>query len=155
MELKRLGLPFKSLYLTPSMMAVIVSASETYPGYVHTLSSAIWATKIGVYRPTIIVVGEDVDVTDMEEVLWAMTTRMHPARDIHIKKRAPATPLMPFLSPGEREGLVGAAVCFDATFPFEWREHKLSVVDFEHSWPKDIQERVISKWGEYGFGGED
>lgn len=150
-ELRKLGLPFKSVYLTPSMLAVIISASETYPGYVHTLSSAIWATKIGIYRPTIIVVGEDIDVTNMDEVIWAMTTRMHPVRDIHIKKRAPGHPLIPFLSPEERENLAGAAVCFDATFPFEWKETELPIVDFEHSWPKDIQELVISKWKEYGF----
>ena len=100
MELRRLGLPFKSVFLTPSMMAVIISARETYPGYVHTLSSAVWATKIGVYRPTIIVVGEDVDVSDADEVLWAMTTRVHPVRDIHVKKRAPCHALFPFCFTG-------------------------------------------------------
>jgi len=34
----------------------------------------------------IIVVGEDVDVTNMEEVIWALTTRMNPERDIHVRK---------------------------------------------------------------------
>ncbi|MCJ7593334.1 MAG: UbiD family decarboxylase [Desulfobacterales bacterium] len=150
-ELRKRGLPFKSLYMTPSMLAVIVSASETYPGFVHTLSSAIWSTKVGVYRPTIIVVGEDIDVSNMDEVMWAMTTRMHPARDIHIVERAPAHPLYPFLSPEERENLVGANVCFDATFPAEWKDNPMQIVDFEHSWPKEIQEMVISRWREYGF----
>ena len=96
MELRKLGLLFKSLFLTSTSMAVVVSTSEKYPGYVHTLSSAIWGTNTGVYRPTIIVVGEDIDVTNMEEVMWAMTTRMHPVRDIHVKKRAPSHPLFPF-----------------------------------------------------------
>lgn len=150
-DLRKLGLIFKSVNLDPAMTAVIISASEKYPGYVRTLSSAIWSTKIGIYRPTIIVVGEDVDVFNMDEVMWSMTTRMHPVRDIHIHKRAPAHPLLPFLSPEEKESLVGAAVCFDATFPFEWREHPATIVDFEHSWPKNIQETVISKWKEYGF----
>lgn len=150
-ELRKLGLPFKSVYLTNSMMAVIVSASEVYPGYVHTLSSAIWGTKLGIYRPTIIVVGEDVDVTSSDQVLWAMTTRMHPVRDIHIKKRAPSHPLFPFISPEERASLTGAAVCFDATFPFEWKETAPTVVDFEHAWPKEIQQLVVSRWKEYGF----
>lgn len=150
-ELRKLGLPFKSLFTTPSMMAVIIAASEIYPGYVHTLSSAIWGTKIGVYRPTIIVVGEDIDVTNMDEVIWAMTTRMHPGRDIHIKKRAPGHPLFPFLSSEEKANLTGAAVCFDATFPFEWKEKTPMVTDFEHAWSKEIQELVVSKWKEYGF----
>jgi UbiD family decarboxylase len=151
MQLRELGLPFKSLFFTPSMMAVIVSTSEIYSGYVHTLSSAIWGTKSGQYKATIIIVGEDIDVTNMEEVVWAMTTRMHPVRDIHIKKRAPFFPLFPFLSPEERSDLKGSAVCFDATFPFEWKERTPRVVDFRHAWSEDTQKLVIARWKEYGF----
>jgi 4-hydroxy-3-polyprenylbenzoate decarboxylase len=151
MDLRKMGFPFKSLYLTPSMMAVIVSAKETYPGYVHTLSSAIWGSKVGIYRPVIIVVGEDIDVTNMDEVMWALTTRVHPLRDVHIKKRAPSHPLFPFLSPEERNSLSGAAVCYDATFPFEWKEKTPKIADFEHAWPEGIRKLVISRWKEYGF----
>ncbi len=151
MELRRSGLPFKSLYLTPSMMAVIVSASETYPGYVHTLSSAVWGSKIGVYRPVVIVVGEDIDVTNMDEVMWALTTRVHPVRDIHVKKRAPSHALFPFLSPEERANLTGAAVCYDATFPFEWKKNAPRIADFEHSWSEEIKALVVSRWKEYGL----
>lgn len=150
-ELRKLGLPFKSLFLTPSMMAVIISTNETYPGYVHVLSSAIWGTKSGIYRPTIIVVGEDVDVANADEVLWALTSRVHPVRDIHVKKRAPGSPIFPFISPEERATLTGAAVCYDATFPFEWKEKTPDIVDFQHAWPKKIQELVLSRWEEYGF----
>ena len=150
-EIRKLGIPFKSLFITPETMAVIVSAKETYPGFVHTLSSAIWGSKTGIYRPTIIVVGDDVDVTKPEEVLWAMTTRMHPVRDIHVKKRAPSHPLFPFISPEERKDLVGAAVCFDATFPFEWKDGAPKIVDFERSWPDNIKQLVLSKWKDYGF----
>jgi len=151
MELRKMGFPFKSVYLTPSMMAVIISAKETYPGYVHTLSSAIWGTKVGVYRPVVIVVGDDVDVTNMDEVMWALTTRVHPVRDIHVKKRAPSHALFPFLSPEERATHTGAAVCYDATFPFEWKEDTPRIADFKHAWPEEIQNLVLSRWKEYGF----
>ncbi len=150
-ELKKMGLPFNSVYLTPSMIAVIISAKETYPGYVHTLSSAIWGTKVGIYRPVIIVVGEDIDVTNMDEVIWALTTRVHPVRDIHVKKRAPSHPLFSFLSPEERATLTGAAVCYDATFPYEWKDKAPRIVDFEHAWSSEIKNLVISRWKEYGF----
>ncbi len=150
-DLRKMGFPFKDVYLTPSMVAVIISAKETYPGYVHTLSSAIWGTKVGVYRPVVIVVGEDIDVTNMDQVMWALTTRVHPVRDIHVKKRAPSHPLFSFLSPEERTTLTGAAVCYDATFPFEWKENTPRIVDFEHAWPEDVQKTVISRWKEYGF----
>ncbi|OPY67003.1 MAG: 3-octaprenyl-4-hydroxybenzoate carboxy-lyase [Syntrophorhabdaceae bacterium PtaU1.Bin034] len=155
MELRRLGLPFNKVFLTPEMMGVIISARETYPGFVHTLSSAVWSTKVGVYRPTVIVVGEDVDVSNAEEVLWAMTTRIHPVRDIHVQKRAPSSPLFPFVSPDERTTLTGANVCYDATFPFEWKDQAPKVVDFEHAWPEEIKGRVAQRWEEYGLGKEN
>lgn len=150
-ELRKLGLPFKSVFFTPSLMAVIVSTSEIYPGYVHTLSSAIWGTKSGQYKSMIIVVGEDIDVTNMDEVMWAMTTRMHPARDIHINRRTPFFPLFPFLSAEERSNSSGAAVCIDATFPFEWKEKTPQIIDFQHAWPEETQKLVMSRWNEYGF----
>jgi 4-hydroxy-3-polyprenylbenzoate decarboxylase len=150
-ELRNLGFFFRSIYLTPSMMAVIVSTEERYPGYIHTLSSAIWASKVGIYRPVIIAVGEDIDVTNMDEVMWALTTRVHPVRDIHVKKRAPSHALFPFLSPEERTMLTGAAVCYDATFPFEWRNKAPVIADFQHGWPKEIQDLVVSRWKEYGL----
>jgi UbiD family decarboxylase len=133
------------------MMAVIISANEKYPGYVHTLSSAIWASKSGIYRPIIIVVGEDVDPSNSDEVLWALTTRVHPVRDIHIKERAPGSPLFPFLSAEERATLNGAVVCYDATFPFEWKEKTPQIVDFQHAFSKEIQQLVLLRWKEYGF----
>jgi phenylphosphate carboxylase alpha subunit len=151
MDLRQRGLDFKSVFLTPSMVAVIISASEKFPGYVHTLTSAIWATKVGVYRPIVIAVGEDIDVTNADEVLWSLTTRMHPVRDIHVKTRAPGHPLIPFLSPEEKTNLVGAAVCLDATFPFEWKDSSLQVVDFETAWSEETKNMVLSRWKEYGF----
>ena len=150
-ELRKQGFPFKSVYLTPSMMAVIISVDETYPGYIHTISSAIWASKVGIYRPVIVAVGGDVDVTNMDEVMWALTTRVHPVRDIHVKKRAPSHSIFPFLSPEERATLTGAAVCYDATFPFEWKEKAPKIADFEHSWSKETKELVLSRWKEYGL----
>jgi len=106
-DLRNLGLAFKSVFLTPSRMAVIISTNEKYPGYVHTLSSAIWASKSGIYRPIIIVVGEDVDPSNADEVLWALTTRVHPVRDIHVKDRAPGSPGHPHEQARDQENPQG------------------------------------------------
>jgi 3-polyprenyl-4-hydroxybenzoate decarboxylase len=106
---------------------------------------------VGIYRPTIIVVGEDVDVSNMDEVIWAMTTRIHPVRDIHVKRRVPSHAIFPFLSPEEKGNLTGAAVCYDATFPFEWKDKTPRIVDFEHAWSREVQQLVLSRWKEYGF----
>jgi 4-hydroxy-3-polyprenylbenzoate decarboxylase len=151
-DLRERGVPFKSLYLPPPCLAVIVSASSIFPGYAHTLASAVWSSKPAMNRPYIIVVDEDVDVTNWEEVFWCLTTRMHPQRGIHTITGAPVITLAPFLNRQEREETIAARTLFDATFPGYWsKEERPTVIDFEHAWPADVREKVLSRWPEYGI----
>ena len=151
-DLRARGFAFKSLYVPPPLQAVIVAVKPLYPGYGHALASAIWSSKLGFYRPYVFLVGEDVDVTDMEDVFWCLTTRLHPGRGIHVQQNTPALTLWPWLTPEERKARRGTKVYFDATFPAEWGEDALPIViDFTHGWPEDIQRRVLDRWDEYGI----
>jgi hypothetical protein len=49
-----------------------------------------------------VVVDEDIDPTDMKDVIWAMTTRCDPVQDIEILRRCWSSPLDPIL-PKERK----------------------------------------------------
>lgn len=152
-DLESRGIPFKSVYVMPPAMAVVVAAQPRYSGFVQTVAAAVWSGKFGVSKPYIFVVGEDVDVTDPEEVLWCLTTRLHPEKGIHVQKSAPAGPLTPFLSREEKASGGGSRVLFDATFPFHWTpEERPTIIDFEHAWPAEVKEKVISRWEEYGIG---
>jgi 4-hydroxy-3-polyprenylbenzoate decarboxylase len=71
----------------------------------------------------VVIVDDDVDVTNFQEVLWAMTTRVDPAEDIEIVRGHPATPLDPRLPPAARRAGAfthGCALVY-AVRPFEWR----------------------------------
>lgn len=151
-DLRQAGIEVEAVYVPPPVLAVVVAVEPQYAGFVHTVAGAIWASKAGITRPFIFVVGPDVDVTNPEEVFWCLVTRMHPARDIHVQERAPNTPLMPYLLPEERRHGLGARVVFDATFPYEWPpEARPTVIDFDHAWPQEIREKVLSRWSEYGL----
>ena len=67
----------------------------------------------------VVVVDEDIDPTNMFEVLWAMSTRSNPAEDIELLRRAWSGPLDPMLRPGER---MNSRAVIDACRPFEWRD---------------------------------
>lgn len=152
-ELKSRGIPFKAVYVMPPAMSVVVSAAPQYHGYAHSLANAIWSTKTGVNKPYVFVVGEDVDVTNAEDVLWCLTTRLHPARGVYVMNETPVSPLSPFLSRQDKAGGTGARVFLDATFPYGWRdEDRPVVVDFEHAWPLEVREKVLARWSEYGYG---
>ncbi len=72
-----------------------------------------------------IVVDEDIDVMDLNDVIWAMATRSDPVDSIDIIKRAWSGPLDPRI-PRDRKGhssraIIHATRPFDATRPFEWK----------------------------------
>ena len=149
--LRSQGHRFKNVYVPPPMQAAIVSVDPPFPGYLQTLASAIWSSKLGIYRPYIFFVGEDVDVTDMDDVFWCLTTRLHPANGIHQQHDTPALALWPWLLPEERRLRRASRVYFDATFPPEWGDAAPRIIDFTHGWPKETQEMVLSRWSEYGI----
>ena len=151
-ELRRRGIRFKDLYVAPPSQAVIVSCDPPIHGYQHTLASAIWSCKYGMMRPYIFIVGEDVDVSDPEDVYWCLTTRLDPSRGIHVQTDTPMSGFWPWVWPEDRAIRRGSKVYFDATFPPEWDdEYRPQIVDFERGWPAEVRKKVLDRWAEYGF----
>lgn len=151
-ELRRRGIPFRGVYCPPPSLAVIVAARSQYAGFVHSVASTIWSSKPGLHRPYVFLVGEDVDPTNLEEVFWCLASRLHPSKGVHIQKDAPGQPLLPFTSKQEREASRAARVALDATFPPDWPPEEVpQIMDFEHGWPTDIQQKVLTRWTEYGI----
>lgn len=148
-ELKRQNIDYSAVYCPAPDFGVIIAVKPRYAGYAHTVASAVWGSKIGIHRPFVFVVGDDVDVTDPEDVYWCLVTRLNPERNIHVQRNAPGHALFPFLTVEERTARRGSRVLFDATFPPD--VDASVIMDFEHGWPAEIQQRVIDRWQEYGF----
>ena len=83
----------------------------------------------------------DIDVMNLEEVMWAICTRCDPEKDIDILHRCWSGPLDPIIPPGQK-GLNSRAI-IDATRPFEWRDQFPRVAE---SSPERRAE-VLKKWG--------
>lgn len=148
-ELNRQNIPHTAVYCPAPDFGVIIAVKNQYAGFAHTVASAVWGSKVGIHRPFIFVVGEDVDVTNPEDVYWCLVTRLNPERNIHVQRNAPGHSLFPFLSMEERKARRGSRVMFDATFPPDIEPP--AVIDFRHGWPAEVQQRVLARWGEYGF----
>ncbi|MCL5069231.1 MAG: UbiD family decarboxylase, partial [Thaumarchaeota archaeon] len=89
----------------------------------------------------VIVVDDDVDPADLQEVIWALSTRSDPATGIDIIRRAPSNPLDPLIRKPAKHYFSSRAV-IDACKPFEWiSEFPKSVVVSEQ-----LKERVTAKW---------
>jgi 4-hydroxy-3-polyprenylbenzoate decarboxylase len=88
----------------------------------------------------VIVVDDDVDITDSEEVLWALSSRSDPAESIEILRRAWSGPLDPRI-PRDQVGHSSRAV-IDATRPYEWREKFPKVSGAS----RELKEKVAADW---------
>jgi 4-hydroxy-3-polyprenylbenzoate decarboxylase len=102
-------------YLPPegcSYRMALVSIRKQYPGHARRVMMGVWSfLRQFMYTKFVVVTDDDVDVRSWEDVIWAMTTRMDPARDTLIIDNTPID-YLDFASPVS--GL-GSKIGFDAT----------------------------------------
>jgi len=138
-------------YLPPegcSYRLAVVSMKKQYPGHAKRGMFGVWSfLRQFMYTKMVIVVDDDVDARDWKDVIWAMTTRMDPARDTTIVERTPID-YLDFASPVS--GL-GGKIGFDATN--KWKGES------EREWGRpirmsdEIKARVDAIWDQLGIGG--
>ena len=122
----------------------IISIKKQYPGQSKKVMMGLWGMGQLALTKMFIVVDSNVNVHDMNDVIWAVTTRADPARDITIINNAPTDtldPASPFVNLGSKLGI-------DATT--KWKEEgymreiqELAIVDDE------TKGLVDKKWREY------
>ncbi|MDD2767460.1 MAG: 4-hydroxy-3-polyprenylbenzoate decarboxylase [Methylococcus sp.] len=102
-------------YLPPegcSYRLAVVSMKKQYPGHAKRVMFGVWSfLRQFMYTKFVIVVDDDVNARDWKDVVWAMTTRMDPARDLTLIENTPID-YLDFASPVS--GL-GSKAGFDAT----------------------------------------
>ena len=102
-------------YLPPegcSYRLAVVSMKKQYPGHAKRVMMGVWSfLRQFMYTKFVIVVDDDVNARDWKDVIWAMTTRMDPARDTLLVENTPID-YLDFASPVS--GL-GSKMGMDAT----------------------------------------
>jgi 4-hydroxy-3-polyprenylbenzoate decarboxylase len=95
-----------------SYRIAVVSMRKAYPGHAKRVMMAVWSyLKQFMYTKWVIVVDDDIDARDWTDVMWAVATRMDPARDITIVEHTPID-YLDFASP---ESGLGSKIGLDAT----------------------------------------
>ncbi|ARU54471.1 3-polyprenyl-4-hydroxybenzoate decarboxylase-like protein [Oleiphilus messinensis] len=102
-------------YLPPegcSYRLAVVTMKKQYPGHAKRVMMGVWSfLRQFMYTKFVIVTDDDVNARDWNDVIWAMTTRMDPARDTVMVENTPID-YLDFASPVS--GL-GSKIGFDAT----------------------------------------
>jgi len=80
-------------YLPPegcSYRIAVVALKKQYAGHAKRVMFGIWSfLRQFMYTKIVVVIDEDVNIRDWKDVVWALTTRVDPARDLTIIERTP------------------------------------------------------------------
>jgi 4-hydroxy-3-polyprenylbenzoate decarboxylase len=95
-----------------SYRIAVVSMKKAYAGHAKRVMFGVWSyLRQFMYTKWVIVVDDDIDARDWKDVMWAISTRMDPARDITVVESTPID-YLDFASPVS--GL-GSKIGLDAT----------------------------------------
>ncbi|KPD21141.1 MULTISPECIES: 4-hydroxy-3-polyprenylbenzoate decarboxylase [Idiomarina] len=133
-------------YLPPegcSYRLAVVTMKKQYPGHAKRVMMGVWSfLRQFMYTKFVIVCDDDVNARDWKDVIWAMTTRMDPARDTTLVENTPID-YLDFASPVS--GL-GSKMGMDATNKWQGetdREWGEPIVMSD-----DVKQRVDQLWDE-------
>ncbi len=136
-------------YLPPegcSYRMAVVSMKKQYPGHAKRVMFGVWSyLRQFMYTKFIIVVDDDVDARDWKEVVWAITTRVDPARDTLIAENTPID-YLDFASPVA--GL-GSKMGIDATH--KWPGETSRTWGRPIAMDAAVKHRVDALWKELGL----
>jgi UbiD family decarboxylase len=151
-DLERIGVPgVLSAYAHPAAASgwgiVVVALQQQYPGHAaQVLALTAQCPAAAYYTKWIIAVDEDVDPTDFNEVLWALSTRCHPAEDIDTLRNTWSTGLDPSQFESEARPY-GSKVLINACKPHRY----LKQFPPSTLLRREVYERVAARWAELGF----
>ena len=124
----------------------IISIKKRYPGQAKKVMMGLWGMGQLSLTKMFITVDHDINVHDMDEVLWAVTTRTDPKRDLMIIENAPTDtldPSSPLLNLGSKVGI-------DATT--KWHQEGFNRdIQILASVDEKTQIHVSKRWHEYGL----
>ncbi len=104
-----------------SYRIAVVSMKKAYPGHAKRVMMGVWSyLRQFMYTKWVIVVDDDIDARDWKDVMWALATRMDPARDITLVERTPID-YLDFASP---ESGLGSKIGLDATNKWPPETHR-------------------------------
>jgi 4-hydroxy-3-polyprenylbenzoate decarboxylase len=131
-----------------SYRIAVVSIRKAYPGHAKRVMMAVWSyLRQFMYTKWVIVVDDTIDARDWKDVMWAVATKMDPARDITVIEGTPID-YLDFAAP---ESGLGSKIGLDATdkWPPETKREWGTPIRMSD----EVVKTVTEKWPRLGLPG--
>jgi UbiD family decarboxylase len=158
-ELRCAGFPVKRCF-SPFESAIhwlVVTVDDQFKSraesnnLVRSLRDFLTQSRPFMYLPKFFLIDDQIDPSDARELIWAIATRLHPTQSATFIENVPIMKHTGSISPEERLLGYGTKVIYNCLGPFPAGNFIPKATTFRSGWPLDIQERVLSKWHEYGY----
>lgn len=106
-------------------MLTVVAIEQRHPGHARQAGHVACQCHAGAYGGKwVIVVDDDIDPSDLDEVIWAALTRSDPVTSTDFIRGAWASPADPRIPPEQRAvgDITNSRMIIDACIPFHWRD---------------------------------
>jgi 4-hydroxy-3-polyprenylbenzoate decarboxylase len=131
-----------------SYRIAVVSMKKAYPGHAKRVMMGVWSfLRQFMYTKWVIVVDDDINARDWKDVMWAVSTRMDPARDITVIEGTPID-YLDFASP---ESGLGGKVGLDATN--KWPPETKREWGKKLAMDQNVVDKVSARWAALGLPG--
>ncbi len=154
-DLDKLGVPgIQGVYAHPAGAGgfgmTVISLEQRYAGHAaQALALAAQVPGGAYYTKWIIAVDEDIDPTDTDQVIWAMSSRCNPIDDLDILRNTWSTWLDPTQNPPEKRPY-GSKALINAC-----KEHRyLPVFSKRTALRKEMYDKVAGEWKKLGLPGQ-
>ena len=124
---------------------VVVSVKQRYNGHAQQAALAALACRAGNYHGRfIVVVDEDVDPSDLGEVVWAMSTRCDPKTAMNVIDGCWSTPLDPVITPEKKDAgeFISSRAVINACRPYSWIDRFPPV----NKMSPELRARIEKQW---------
>jgi UbiD family decarboxylase len=127
-----------------SQLMTVVALRQRYDG--HAKRAALVAAAHSYMARIVVVVDEDIDPSNLADVMWAVATRCEPSENIDILRNAWSSALDPRIPPADKERGVTShsKAIIDACRPFAWREQFPPASALSAEEAREIE----TKWGD-------
>ena len=123
----------------------MIAIEQKYAGHARqTAMAAMGCSAIARLTRYVVIVDEDIDPSNLQEVVWAMTSRVDPIWDIQFIDECSSNPLDPRMPPNKKNGpFTMSRAIYYAVRPWEWRHEFPEVIRID----KDERLSPLQKYG--------
>jgi 4-hydroxy-3-polyprenylbenzoate decarboxylase len=101
--------------------------------------------------PKVILTEDDIDPSNTGQVVWAFAAKNSPTDGVRLYHNRTMVPLPQFIPPGDRRRFRTTKVIYNCLMREDVDPSHTVRSTFAHDWSQEIQDRVLSRWQEYGY----